>query len=229
MLNKFDKREKYFINLQLRAAVIEKELKSLPLIKLDKPYKNGYRIKLVLREDIRNRKDAEEILKAVEIGYRNDYVTFNVQKVKAIRKGQDFIERIKKKKRIREDLRPSKRMINEKYYKELPDNLQKYFNLDVYGEQYRLHGRKFYYISLPHYYLVLKAKPNIITHTRKKGGPLQSELDFIDDCLRDYWRTTPSSDYERKYSWNKGEIKQDFKNQLSKFKKGEIDDIICKK
>lgn len=220
MLNKYDLRFKNFLKIQEKLFTLEEELGKLPLTKLSKPYNDGWIISYKLRDDIKRRKDNYILEEVLERGY-SQYKTNNLNSVKAVRRGEKVITKVIKKKRVRIDLRPGKYCINEKRYLTLSDVAKKYFSLDTICDAYKIWGRKFYYAYLSDYYLVLRAKPNVITHTIKKGGEIESEIAFLRDQLYEFWRE--QHNYSKSYPRYKDRTKT--RAKIQKFKKGELDDI----
>lgn len=151
---------------------IYQEILKLPLLPLSEPVQKGWEITQKLRDDIERRKDADELKEAIRIGYYPTRYTDKEKEVKLIRSGKKNYTINVKKQRVCIDLRLSRRIILEKEYDTLPDKIKKYFYLDTTNEAYTKYGRRYYYIHIPDYYLVLKAKPNILTHYRQKGGEL---------------------------------------------------------
>lgn len=224
-LNKYEKQEKEYLKMEKRCNEIGQEILKLPLLPLPEPVQKGWEITQRLRDDIERRKDADELKEAIRIGYYPTRYTDKEKEVKLIRGGKKNYTITVKKERVYIDLRLSKRVVLEKEYDALPDKIKKYFYLDTAHEAYTKYGRRYYYIYIPDYYLVLKAKPNILTHYRQKGGELEKEYQFLKDALQEYWMKKWG--YHKQFPKNKDRTKT--RAQIRKFLKGEIDDISVEK
>lgn len=224
-LNKYEKQEKEYLRMEKRYYEIRDAISELPLIPLPEPVQKGWEITQKLRDDIARRKDAGEILEAIKIGYYERVITNSEEEVKLIRKGKKEYTKTINKKRHVVNLRIGKKVLLEKNYELLDEKIKKYFYLDVFNEPYRKYGRKYYYIHIPDYYLVLRAKANILTHYRSKGGELEKEYGFLNNKLQNYWLTTGS--YEKQFPKNKERTKT--RDNIIKFMKGDIEDIYIEK
>jgi len=225
LLNKQDKKYKEYLRMEKELSDLREKLYKLPLIPLPEPYQKGWLITIKLRDDIANRKDANDILKAIEIGYYKERFTNSVDEVKSVRAGKKSYSKIVKKKRITTELVPSFRYINEKKYIELPDNIRKYFYLDVFNESYKKYGHKLYQIKIPYYYITLRVKPNMITHTRQKGGELEERYEFLKHKLEEFWREK----YNYSKTYPRSKQRTETRDDIRKFIKGEVEDIYIKK
>ncbi len=226
MLNKEDFKYKEFIKLQAAHNKLWEKLRNMPKVKLKEPYQRGWIVKYDVRDDIKSRNDYPIIKQLIEAGYY-DSENNNVNAIKAIRRG-DTQTRIKSSWGGLDHIShyyPKKRDISEKEYLEGGKIYEKYFILDTLSERYRKFGYKRYLISLPNYWLVLKVKPNIITHKTLKGGELEKEFQFIHDRLYNSgefraFYTNYSSSYPA-YK-DRGKVR----TKISKFKNGIDDDIF---
>ncbi len=229
MLNKEDLKYKEFIKLRTKLNKLYDKLRSLPNVKLKEPYQRGWVIKYDIRDDIKKRSDYPKIKELLEIGYFASE-TNNVNVVKAIRRG-DTQTRIKSKWGALDHISsyyPKVRDISEKEYLEGGKLYIKYFLLDTLSERYRKFGYKRYLLSLPNYWLVLKIKPNIITHKKLKGGAIEKEYQFIYDKL--YYSGEFLSftiNYGASYPAYKDRGK--IRTKISKYRNGVDDDIFNEK
>jgi hypothetical protein len=219
-LDKYVKKHKLYIKLRNRMDDIYSEIRKLPLVELKEPYQKGWVIKFELREDIKRRDDAGIIQKVVNMSFYEGY-TNKVDQVKAIRRGE---RKVLNKRGNWVDLIPHRRGLSEKEYQSLTPQEQKYFSLDTLNDRYTKWGYKSYIGRIPAYYLVLKARPNIITHVRLKGGELEAEYEQIRHRL--YW----SGEFQEFYVGYSGSYPKHYgrsqtRDKIRKFLKGEIDDI----
>lgn len=211
-LNKYEKKYKCFIQVNDRLNELWKEIKNLPLNKLPEPIQRGWIISYQLVN--LPLKEAEAISKAFSY-VCTDYITRDVNRVRAVRQGETFLR--KNKSLI--DLRPHLYRLLPSHYEKLPENIKKYFTL----MKENSYGREFeFYKFNQRRYLKLKAKPNILTHQRQKGGELEKEYEYLnklrDSLGRQFW---PS--HRKKHSANKE--RAEIRAKISKFKAGEIEEI----
>lgn len=226
MLNKYDKKYKEYLKLRERLDEVGTLIAKIPSVKLDKPYQRGWVIKYDLRPDIKRRKDVADILFILDKGYHKYHFTNDVKTVKAVRKGAKYIEYTLKKKKSRVSLEPGKRRLTEKEYNALPDKFKVYFIMDTSSEIYTKWKRKEYICYLPHYWLLLKARPNIVTHLRGKACDLETEYTQLRSKLQDMWNVYLSN-YSSSYPAYKDRTR--VRAKIQKFKHGAIDDIYIDK
>lgn len=225
LLNKQDKKYKEYLKMEDELSKLREQIYKLPLVPLKEPYQRGWMIYIKLREDISNRKDAGDIKNAIEIGYYESKFTNSVEEVKAVRAGKKSYTKIIKKKRFSVELTPSRKMLSEKKYNDLPEKVKKYFVLDIFNDSYKKYGTKLYHTTLPYYYITLKVKPNMITHQRQKGGELEERYAFLEAKLQDFWRE--KYNYSKQYPRSKQ--RTETRDDIKKFIKGEVEDIYIKK
>jgi len=219
-------RYKQYLKWNKRMDEISKILKEIPYVKLEKPFQDGWVVSIKLRHDVAKRKEAAEIMKAISIGYNDEYVTKSLEQVKMIRQGKKYYSFFKRKKRENKSLIPPKKRLSEKEYNELDENLKSYFCMDSFSYAYTKYQLKVYYINIPEYWIELKARQNMITHTRNKGGELEQEYDYLDKKCEEYWRLSTGG-YGKSYPRSKARTQT--KNDIKKFLKGEIEDLYNSK
>lgn len=222
LLNKHDLKYKRFLKLQERVDELWKEIQKVPLVKLKEPYQRGWIVSYELKPEIKRRKDVMVLQHIVDLTYQS-YYTRKVQWVKVIRSGQKKVQIAKGK---WHDLVPKRSGVDVKVYNKLTPQIQKYFDLDTLSELYKKYGHKRYYAYIPQHWMILKARPNIVTHERIIGGAVQKEHDRLEQELRAYWRIMPGN-YSVEYAKNHERTKQ--RALIQKFKHGEIDDIPATK
>lgn len=223
MLNKYDLKYKEFISLRKKLYDLDDRLKEVPLVELEIPYQRGWEVYFDLKEDIKRRDDVDIIYEVLNLSYRG-FITRNVKLVKAIRKGE------KSYKAHKRDSGTSvynhfyhRRLYNFAFTKE-HKRYAKYCNEDC----YKYYDGKRYYYSLPEYWLVFKTRPNIITHTRITGGPLQKERDYIKDRV---WGSSEFQEFRTNYgrSYPTSKDRTRIRGDIRKFMMGEIEDIFNEK
>jgi hypothetical protein len=232
MINKNELKYKEFIRLENRLNKLYQKLQELPNVKLAQPYQRGWIIRYDLREDIKKRADYPLIKEVLDKVYMDSY-TNNVNIVKAIRRGDESV-RVKTRwgnLNSISEYYPRKVGFSDKEYqvsRTLNKYYDKYFQLDVFSDGYRKFGYKKYYVCFPNYWLVLKVRPNIITHKKLKGGEIEKEHDFIRDRL--YYSGEFNSfitNYGSSYPASKDRAKT--RDNINKFINGELEDIYNEK
>ncbi len=228
MLNKEDLKHKEFIKLNKKLDKLQDKLDAMPNIELNEPYQRGWVIKYDVRDDIKSRKDYPVIKEIIERGYCDSY-TSNVNVVKAIRKG-DTQARIKSRWGQPISISfyyPHRNFLTEKEFLDGGKLYDKYFILDTLSERYRKFGRRDFHVCVPSYWLVLKVKPNMITHKKLKGGAIEKEHQFIYDKIHSgefssFFENSSSSYPAYK---DRGKVR----TKISKYKNGLDDDIFNEK
>jgi hypothetical protein len=224
VLNKYEQAHKAYIKAEARLAEVREELRKLPLRLLEEPFQLGWEITIRLRDDIARRSDAPQILEAIRIGYQPRSFVHKLTHLKKLRAGEKgYWDRIGKD-RCWITYYPAKIRLKIKEYEQLPEILQKYFALHVdstthYGKVYT---QSYYTICLPDYYTTLRARPNMITHHRIKGGPLEAEEAELNRFLSTYWREWfgyGKDPYDRQHQSERTEIRA----KLSKVLKGDLE------
>lgn len=222
-LDKYQRKHKLWLRLLKEEHDLWQKIKDLPLIELSEPYQRGWRVKFELREDIA-RSPMGPVIQSILDDHMGGWVTQNVNHVRAIRQGKKTYEH--KGKII--DLTPRAHRISEAKYEELTREQKKFFTLDIGSEDYRKRGYKRYYPTFPNYYLKLKARPNLITHKRQKGGELESELEQLKARI---WYSAEFIEFQTNYgtSYPRHKDRTRTRDKIQKFKKGEIEDIYNEK
>lgn len=226
LLNSKEIKYKEYLKLLKRLDKLDIELRKLPNIKLNKPYQSGWIILYDLRDDIKRRQDYSDIKKCLDLGWHQSY-TKNVNIVRAIRKGdtKSFIKSKYGSLYLISDYLPYRRNISEEDYFKLDNKTNKYYILDTTSDNYIKYKRKRWYCDFPNYWLVLKVKPNIITHKRLKGGELQSEYDYIRNKIYNSKEFNSFiTNYDKFYPKSKDRVK--IRCIIRKFINGDIEDIF---
>lgn len=217
LLDKHEKRYKSFLKYETELNKIEEQLRKLPLKPLPEPIQVGWIVYYTIREDIQKRKDFPFINEAFACTYGRAYnIIKNSNDVRLIRKG---ITEYRKKGEI-VSLKPGCSSISKKQYENLQERTKKYFYEDKRYNWVR------YYPNFPNYYLVLKVKKNIHTHYKDKGGDLEKRRDYLRDLL--FAADSPLfTNYSKCYPASR--MRTQVRDQIQKFKKGEIEDISISK
>lgn len=208
-----------------RKEEVKKLLDAIPLVPLAKPVQSGWVVSIRLRDDITKRKDAPEIAQIIELGYEKEWITHTEKHVKLIRGGKKVFTYTRDKKRITVDLVPRKKKIDTKTYDALTEQFKSHFYLDTLDWAYLRYGTKTYTIHVPDFWICLKARPNMLTHQRMRGGELEKEYEFLKDKVWEYYKL--SGGYSKSYP--KGKERSKTRTAIRKFMKGDSDDIIIDK
>lgn len=227
-LSKQERQYKEYIQLERRYWDVEEKLRAVPYTPLKEPFQRGWDIYFDFRSDIKNRRDFPAIKRAFDLCHSAGY-TKNVTFVKRIRNNRSlrsFTLKDIEEKRYGYGVFPVLVPIRERIYEGLAKDVARYFYKDVESEKWKAFRGSYYRVDIPRYYLELKVKPHIVTHKRDKNSELEKEADFLRKKLEGLWRLY-SHNYSSSYPANKGRAQ--FRSQLSKFKKGEIEDIPIEK
>lgn len=227
-ITKQEKEYKEFLALEKRYNELWQELRKRNWIPLPEPIQKGWEVSFILRDDIKRRKDAPEIQKALDL-VQHSFRTRNLKLVKQVRQHRSFRKILNiyhtKSQPIYVHL-PALALLGEASFKNLSPNVACFFEIDPENEKWRAFRGSKYYLSIPHYWLELKVRPYYVTHQLDKGGEMEQEYEYLRDKLRQYWH---------KYSVNYGSSYPAYKDRtrvrdkIQKFKKGEIEDITIEK
>ena len=220
MLNKHERRYKYYLSVEREYNEVLDKIRSLPMIPYDKPVQKGWNINFELRDDIKRRDDAPYILAAMKIGYKPQYIA-NVKYVRMMRAGhKGYWTQNHRGHKVWVKFSPFVVHLHQREYDKLHPAIQKYFELDMY--HFHTNYRSQYVIRLPEYWVFPKVRPHFLTHYRNIDGGLVSKLNWLRDKLESYWREY-GFNYSKSYPAHKDRAR--VRDAISKFKKGEIADI----
>lgn len=217
-----EKSHKEYLKNYKRKRELQELIKTVPLIPLSEPKLVGWDVVYDLRSDIKERVDAFDIQQALDLTCTSQRIR-NVKHVKMIRAGKKGYIYIHKGRRLWSTFCPEIHTISEKEYDLLPPQIRKWFQLDISNKLFIRYGRKYYTSNVPDYFLILRAKPVFHTHYEGKGGEIQREIDYLTYKINEYWQTAPGGGYRKSFHANKYRAKM--RDKISKFKKGEIEDI----
>lgn len=218
--NKYEQREKEFLKLSKRLNELYAELRKLPLKKLKEPFQRGWEISYKLRDDVAHRKDANQILEKLSLVFPFSRKTNSVKEVRLIRRGAKGYYDIRNGKRVYISLGPPRKHLNQREYNKLDEAKKPWFIMEEVESEY--YGGKRYRLYLPDHLLVLKVRPNMITHYYEKGGELEAEMDFVAQKLRSYWEETHGGSTSR---YPSGKKRAETRAIIGKYLKGELEDV----
>lgn len=221
--DKQDIKFKSFLKMEKRMNAVYEQLRKLPLTELKVPYQDGWYVRYEFKPEFARRKDIAVYEEVLRIGYEPYKRISSPDDVRRIRRGETH--RVLKKGKAYIDFRPQRKKISEKEYNLLPPQIHKHFELDENSELYRKYKVKKYQSTMSLSWLVLRIKPRIITHIRKKGGALEREHQFLRDKLSEYWREY----FGYRRAFPKAQERVDTRDKIQKFIKGETQDVMLNK
>lgn len=218
-LHKTDLKYKKFLKLERKMDELWKQIQNTPSVKLKEPYQKGWIVTYELKPEIKRRKDSPILQEVVDLTYGSTWIR-RVEWVKAIRSGA---KKVLVKGNKWHSLIPGRHGLDTKEYDALKPAVARYFDLDTLSDLYKKYGHKRYYASVPQHWMVLKARPHIVTHEYRIGGPLQKEYDRLNQEWHTYWSTHNAGNYTVEFPKNR--VRREQRDMIQKFKQGTIDDI----
>lgn len=218
-MNKHEKEYKQFLEYGRRIRQLEKKIAEQPTVRLKEPYQRGWEVYLDFRDDIKNRKDYPELKEVLNLTDK-PFETRDINLIRYIRSHRSLSGFHYGRDRYRTYDFEFRRMFKGEYHN-LPVDIRKHFIQlsDKYGKEY-------WYPKIPDYWFIVKTRPNIITHTKDIGGRLYKELAYLED-KRSQLGTKFWINYSSSYpAYKDRAITRD---KVSKFLKGEIEDITTEK
>lgn len=234
MLNKQSLYHKEYLRLNRRLKELYTLKRKLPLIELDKPYQAGWLVYNDFRDDIKRRLDFPRIKEAVNLVSVPVY-TRNKQAIKNIRVGilkYSFV-RFNNYHLINKNVVYPR--IKDIPRSAIPDYLIKFFTLDTISRTnnfQRVHKQSLmYYLNIPHYWLVKKVKPYMITHT---------SINIYESEIHEIIRQMSSPKYSKfnkgfyrssyRYKYTGGRHRTEERDLIRHYINGDIEDIVfsCK-
>jgi hypothetical protein len=157
---------KRLLALREREDELDKAIKNLGYVELEKPVHHGYNAYLTLREDVAKRED--------RVAGLYQYFIDNFASVPWSRLPEFYT---KNKRGKIHDNRPKLRRLTQKEYDGYLPWIQEHFHKRT---KYNWGNEYIYYVPyIPDYYLVMKIKNSYITHRKVIDGDLESERIFI--------------------------------------------------
>ena len=191
--------EKFLRECCDRHAELEKQRRNLPLVPLEKPYQKGYVRFFVLREDVRQGKQA-------------DFFATLLEKINTYQYADNRKFQKKKKRRRKPVYVARKQELRSFSQRELEIALDSgEFSVKEYlyfarVECFNRQKDRFetYYEFTEPWRFELRVKPNMITHYRPIDIAIERELAELDKIISDYknWGIIHSKIYGGSYSWN---------------------------
>lgn len=218
-MHKHDSAYKQFLAIKREENLLRDLKRSQPYLTVE-PFLNGWICDVQIKPQYLTQAGLKE---AIDIGYSIKFVS-SLKDVKQIRRGvTDY--------RIRNifvSYFPAMKQISTKDYDKLDTNLQQYFTLKSRDQEYNVtrdlkKQRLFYQIDVKKNWIKLRVKPNICTKIKQIIPYIESRLQEIRELYEQnmYWVRYHRSG-KRDFNIN---LRQDFKNQLHKYKLEQIDTI----
>jgi len=191
--------EKFLRECCDRHAELEKQRRTLPLVPLEKPYQKGYVRFFVLREDVRQGKQAdffETLLEKINTYQYADNRKF--QKKKKRRRKPVYVAR-------KQELRSFSQRELERALDSGEFSVKEYLyfaRVECFNRQkdcFEIH-----YEFTEAWRFELRVKPNMITHYRPVDIAIERELAELDKIIDNHknWGTITHKIYGRRNSWN---------------------------
>jgi len=236
LLDKHEARHKQYVALLKEYNSLIREKYNTPWISLDRPYQDGWKLVIELRDDISRRADASMLQQALAL-VAHSGVTKNpktVSKVRSLRKLNDVIRMMTPPKgqvwSRSIGSPPQLGRLTTKQYDQLSEKLKSYFmhGLDYVALRWGGKPKEFYELSLPSYYLVVKVKPAIVTHIKKVDPKVEKRITEIRNHMEGRWGLF----YSRRSSWDRSDraksirhMKSQEKVAIARIIKGETEDF----
>ena len=191
--------EKYLRECIKRQKVLFKQRRELPLVPLEKPYQKGYVRFFVLREDVRQGKQADFFATLLEKINTYQYAdTRKFQKKKKRRGKRVYIAR-------KQELYAFSQWEWERALEKgkFTQKERAYFaKIECFNRQ--KDRFEIYYEFTEAWRFELRVKPNMITHYRPVDIAIEQELAELDKIINDHkkWGIIHSKIYGGSYSWN---------------------------
>lgn len=228
-INKYERRYKEYLALREEIDNLREQMRKRPPIPLKEPYQDGWILYIDFRDDFKRRKDYPVYKKIL------DMCAYSVRT-----KNLKLIKRIRSNRRL--DLLyneihpagggrnkfghvPYLKSIRESQYMKLNEQERSFFSIDPYYAKWSSFTGNYYYCTVLRHWLVVKTKPNIITHRYDVGGDLEKRYKELQSKLDNFHEFT--TNYSTSYPAYKDRMR--IRDKVQKFKKGEIEDITIEK
>ena len=226
-LDKQERRYKDFILCKDRFWEINNYRRSMPAVPVKEPYQRGWILYLDLRDDIKRRRDYPSIKRAFDLA-TVEARTRDVKLIKKIRSKKAYlpISREEGTRRLGFYEFPQLVKIRKSEYDNLLPSEKKWYDLDSFEEKWASFRGSYYRLNIPLYWIEIKVKPNIITHSYAINPALEKELAELKKKLDVYWK-----EFGHNYSTSYPAYKDRaiMRDKIQKFKKSEIEDITIEK
>lgn len=219
---------KHFLKIQRRIKELEEIQRSIPPVKLEKPFQNGWEIDIVLSVEARRRQDYPVLQEALD---------FFTSKHKYHTKDSKLISSLRKNKRVSQSRYLFIRNIDKNVYYNgpelkgirmtdkisIPKNIVKWTRISQ--NFYKAGSEMKYYEvlkhNIPEYLLEYRITKNMMTHQRGLDKDLESELSYLNHYFYNHlvhtvktgWRDYP---YDEKDPRNPKNIRRESKKQIKK-------------
>ncbi|MBE9585145.1 hypothetical protein IM792_11855 [Mucilaginibacter sp. JRF] len=191
-------RDKQLIQLYKRLQELHQQQLSMPLVPLQSPYQSGWKRTFVLRDDVRDSKQAEfytALLATVNTVQYNAERVFKRKKRRRRRYGYELITQLLQEFNERE--------WNVNWAKLTDEQKACFTRVESYSLQTK--GIEVKYVVTEPWRFVLKIVPHMITHTKLIDADIERELSYIDNYIdgRAIYHRIERLTRGKSYPWNK--------------------------
>ena len=222
-LNKHDKEYKKYLKLEAEYDKLWKMVHYAPYVEVE-PYQDGWLVSYDLEDHVKKSPKYPDIKWAFDIKFRK-FITNNVNLVRIIRRVKNFDD-LCSKKEFRTMVphggyyASRNYRINEKTYFGLPPGRQRFFSKDP--DTYDRFGLPYYNMdAFPNHFVILKARPYIVTQVKDVDGKIISKRDKVYQELQTLRRKFGHSFGK---SFPAGKNRAQIRDKISKFLKNEIEE-----
>ena len=215
--------EKFLRECCDRHAELEKQRRNLPLVPLEKPYQKGYVRFFVLREDVRQGKQADFFATLLEKINTYQYADNRKFQKKKKRRGKPvYVAR-------KQELRSFSQRELERALDSGEFSVKEYLyfaRVECFNRQ-KDRFETYYEFTEP-WRFELRVKPNMITHYRPVDVAIERELAEFDEIINDHknWGIIHSKIYGGSYSWRRYQKRYEPKE---KYKRTPVKEIAALK
>lgn len=233
MIDRIEKREKFFIRMEKEYWAIREKIRKLPWVKLKEPEQHGWILNIDLIPEALRRSDGERMAQCLAMCAK-DHIC---------RKGEsERITKIRKDKSLPtirsiftkydEEGRayytgPELKVLTKKEYEGLAETHRKFFDEVVTEHNQRWGSLKTYtykyVINIPEHYMQVHVKKRMLTLYQDIDPELESREDYLGYVLDPYWREMGGGGWDDPRKSTKTE-RRHWKDALTHTVKGDIID-----
>ena len=215
--------EKYLRECIKRQKALFKQRRELPLVPLEKPYQKGYVRFFVLREDVRQGKQADFFATLLEKINTYQYADKRKFQKKKKRRGKRVYIARKQELYTFSQWEWERALEREKFTQKELAYFVKIRCFNRRKDRFETH-----YEFTEAWRFELRVKPNMITHYRRVDVAIEQELAELDKIISDYknWGIIHSKIYGGSYSWNQYQKRY---NPKEKYKRTPLKEIAALK
>lgn len=238
LLDKYERKYKQYLKLQKEYNELLSQKYNAPWIPVDKPYQDGWNLNIELRDDVKRRSDAYMLQQALSSVARsgstkNPKVVSKIRQLKKLSDVQTMMTPTKGREWVGYNKLGSPPTLNGLSVREWENIDPKLHHLfykwtDLGGVRWGGKPIDKYSLELPHYYLVVKVRPAIVTHTRRIDPKTEKRIAEIKNKMDGQWGLF----YGRRGGWDLAEhdkyashAKSEERSAIRRLMKGETEDF----